>query len=68
MDEVDRAQVLEEQQRVAALSRHRLSEPVTDWPRQCIDCDAWLTAERVTAVPSARRCVECQELEERSRK
>ena len=69
MDQFDRAQKLEQQQRDRALkaARQRPAEQplMVDGIRVCIDClDDILTA-RLEHIPDAVRCISCQQDYER---
>lgn len=59
MDDIDRAQELEEQQRAQSLAAHRRSaaDRGTLW---CIDCDEVIPWQRRRAQPGATRCIDCQ--------
>ena len=74
MDNADRAASEVEyfvQEGLHSLHQHRqdeLSKPSSDVKeRFCIDCGEPIPKERLIAVPSARRCVECQQKYERQR-
>jgi DnaK suppressor protein len=69
-DEIDLAQDAEERFRNAAL--RRLVAKINSAPRvplgderECIDCGDDIPPERITAAPSATRCVQCQARRER---
>ncbi|MDP1617327.1 TraR/DksA C4-type zinc finger protein [Phenylobacterium sp.] len=68
-DDADRAQALEEFGRDVALRRvlgdAPFARPVSGF---CEDCDDTVEAERLTANPTARRCLFCQEAHERRRR
>jgi phage/conjugal plasmid C-4 type zinc finger TraR family protein len=71
MDDGDRAQQREEFIRGAALSATRL-KVTTALARagaaDCVDCDDPIPEDRRKALPSAKRCVGCQEdFEKRTR-
>jgi len=69
MDQFDRAQKLEQQQRDRALkaARHRPTEQpiVVDGIRVCIDCMDDIEAQRLEYVADAVRCISCQKDYER---
>jgi phage/conjugal plasmid C-4 type zinc finger TraR family protein len=74
-DEIDRAQALEEAQREDALAAHwrRVhgdDGELDDWEHAsahwCIDCGVRIPDPRRRAVPGVTRCIDCQELAERS--
>jgi phage/conjugal plasmid C-4 type zinc finger TraR family protein len=73
-DIVDKAQAAEETQRAAALSRARKKSLVArsserpGAPRDCIDCEEPIPKERLTALPQARRCVQCERIYEGRRR
>jgi phage/conjugal plasmid C-4 type zinc finger TraR family protein len=62
-DALDLADERIEQERQAGVAdvRRRLAEPGTII---CLDCDQEIPAERRRALPSAVRCVACQEHQE----
>ncbi len=73
MDLFDRAQVVEERDRAAAIERGRgelatlLGEAQADaGARLCVDCSAVIDPRRIAAFPCATRCVRCQADRERS--
>lgn len=63
-DIFDRAQEREEQNRAAAIADtvcgHRIAAQMHGFSH-CLDCGDQISAERLKAMPSARRCVACQE-------
>lgn len=64
MDELDRAQEIEERDRHAALASHR--ERLRGSGREfCICCGDPIGADRLEAVPNAVRCIGCQTARER---
>lgn len=68
MDIIDHASDLEERHRAAALAAHRAARapaPGTAADGLCADCGDPIPAARLARVPGARRCVECQQREER---
>ncbi|MBI1262968.1 MAG: TraR/DksA family transcriptional regulator [Rhizobiales bacterium] len=68
-DEVDRAQELELRQRnvaVAALQA-KLNAPLVI-VENCIECDDEIEPERRAVMPSARRCIECEQRREQARR
>jgi phage/conjugal plasmid C-4 type zinc finger TraR family protein len=65
---IDEAQQLADDRRADALAAHRMrAAPTTPGPGICIDCGCAIEAERLTACPTARRCLDCQERHERTR-
>lgn len=68
MDVIDRAQEYEEQERAAALSRiQTVANPKIDLRRrrECADCGDPIERARLRAVPTATRCITCQQIAER---
>ncbi|RTL99766.1 TraR/DksA family transcriptional regulator [Ancylobacter aquaticus] len=64
MDELDRAQELEERARAVALAAHR--ERLRGSGRKyCSACGDPIGADRLEAVPNAVRCIGCQTARER---
>jgi phage/conjugal plasmid C-4 type zinc finger TraR family protein len=67
MDDADAAQRREEYARNAAVEAARRSAAKilagngTDF---CTDCDSFISVERRKAMPSATRCIDCQEIHE----
>lgn len=55
---------LEREQAIAGI-REALERPGAD---TCADCDEEIAAERRAAMPSARRCAECESSRERAAK
>jgi DnaK suppressor protein len=62
-DIYDRAQELDEQLRAAAIASavcgHRIAAQMSGFA-DCMDCGDQISADRLKALPSARRCVTCQ--------
>jgi phage/conjugal plasmid C-4 type zinc finger TraR family protein len=69
LDDADRAQVLEEMERDAALTavlaRHKSGQAKAG-NGACEDCGSRIPAARRLAVPWATRCVECASIAERN--
>lgn len=74
MDDIDRAQLLEEAQREDALARqyrkvHGDDGELDDWEhtsaKWCIDCGHRIQDARRKAVPGVTRCTACQTQQER---
>lgn len=63
-DEADLAQRLDERQRAAAIAIVR-AQTERDGADDCEDCGAPIAPERRAALPSATRCIGCQERFER---
>ncbi len=74
MDDADRAKVIEQQHRQAALeaalsTRRKPSQRLDETGRPiCIDCDTHIPAERLEIVPDAARCVGCKTAHEQQKK
>jgi len=69
-DPFDRAQEVEQAFRDSALARqltHAVEQPDIDSQgrRYCLGCGAEIETERLVAVPTAARCVDCQTAKER---
>lgn len=68
MDDADRAQLREEQEREAAIQAAMLIQGgiviERDGKRWCADCGDAISDARLEAVPYAMRCVHCQQLSE----
>jgi DnaK suppressor protein len=69
MDILDRAKVLEieDRQRAIAAQREKSKEPdqlIIDGEVLCIDCENLVSKPRLAAKPNAARCIECQSLKE----
>jgi phage/conjugal plasmid C-4 type zinc finger TraR family protein len=66
-DEIDAAQAADAQHREMSLRRHllRRNQRGTD---DCVACGEPIPKERKRALPSARRCVTCQESFERAQR
>lgn len=58
-DIIDSASEIEELQRNAALSAHRLNRNAVSAER-CEECDEDIPAPRRAAVPGCQTCAECQ--------
>jgi len=68
-DEVARAQELEERQRAAAVAMQRAKpHQLAFVPAACVDCSDKIEPERHAAMPTARRCAECEKRREKSRR
>lgn len=67
MDEVDRAQALEALQLRVALAKMSPPEKGLHKKNRCEDCGEPIGRERLTALPAARRCIDCQAAHERER-
>ena len=63
MDIIDTAAEIEELQRNAALSAHRLNRNAVS-AKHCSECGEHIPALRRAAVPGCQTCVECQKLNE----
>ncbi|MFV4850485.1 TraR/DksA family transcriptional regulator [Citrobacter freundii] len=63
-DIIDNASTLEDLQREAALSMHRLNHSAVS-ATHCEECGDPLIPERRDAFPGCKKCVSCQEDEER---
>ena len=63
MDIIDTAAEIEELQRNAALSAHRLNRNAVS-ATHCVDCDEELPEARRKAYPGCQRCASCQQDEE----
>lgn len=64
-DIVDRARRVEEMQRNLAIAAARMGlrgrEPAAELRGICIDCGGEIGGKRLEAMPSAQRCIDCQE-------
>lgn len=67
MDEADIAQILEERERAHALAGIVRFNPAIVPPeaQDCALCSDDIPAARLAAMPSARYCIECQEILDR---
>jgi phage/conjugal plasmid C-4 type zinc finger TraR family protein len=71
MDDIDRAQAIENEHRAAAL-RRAVERGAAERPlivagvRICADCEDPIPPERIAALPHVVRCWRCQTLFERS--
>ncbi|HFT7677574.1 MULTISPECIES: TraR/DksA family transcriptional regulator [Citrobacter] len=63
-DIIDNASTLEDLQRDAALSMHRLNHSAVS-ATHCEECGDPLIPERRDAFPGCKKCVSCQEDEEK---
>ncbi|MDW2634784.1 TraR/DksA family transcriptional regulator [Citrobacter portucalensis] len=63
-DIIDNASTLEDFQRDAALSMHRLNHSAVS-ATHCEECGDLLIPERRDAFPGCKKCVSCQEDEEK---
>lgn len=63
-DIIDNASTLEDLQRDAALSMHRLNHNAVS-ATHCEECGDPLIPERRDAFPGCKKCVSCQEDEEK---
>lgn len=63
-DIIDNASTLEDLQRDAALSMHRLNHSAVS-ATHCEECGELLIPERRDAFPGCKKCVSCQEDEEK---
>ncbi|MDM3332409.1 TraR/DksA family transcriptional regulator [Citrobacter sp. Cb127] len=63
-DIIDNASTLEDLQRDAALSMHRLNHSAVS-ATHCEECGDLLIPERRDAFPGCKKCVSCQEDEEK---
>ncbi|MDX7501392.1 TraR/DksA family transcriptional regulator [Citrobacter freundii] len=63
-DIIDNASTLEDLQREAALSMHRLNHSAVS-ATHCEECGEPLIPERRDAFPGCKKCVSCQEDEEK---
>lgn len=70
-DIFDRASALEQQERDASIARRKEIAATHDAPfeiegvRVCLDCCEPIAKKRLKALPTAARCVDCQEIHER---
>lgn len=68
MDDVDRAQMREQENRQDALAAQQRRAHPDDAPeesaRWCIDCGEPIPEARRLAVPGCSRCVDCQQFAE----
>ncbi|MFN3085412.1 TraR/DksA family transcriptional regulator [Enterobacter kobei] len=60
MDIIDTAAEIEELQRNAALSAHRVNRNAVS-AEHCAECDEPIPQPRRTAVPGCQTCASCQE-------
>ncbi|EKS6331815.1 TPA: TraR/DksA family transcriptional regulator [Enterobacter hormaechei] len=66
-DIIDTAAEIEELQRNAALSAHRVNRNVVSAER-CEECDEPIPEPRRAAVPGCQMCAECQSISELKKK
>lgn len=66
MDDIDRASELEEARILRGLGA--ISKEMSDHNEdiECIDCGEEIEEERRAVLPSAKRCVQCQQLHEKT--
>ncbi|WP_321532281.1 TraR/DksA C4-type zinc finger protein [uncultured Desulfuromonas sp.] len=65
MDDIDRAQRINEQLQADALFAHqRKTQAATESRTHCIDCEEPIPAARRKAIPGCKRCRDCQEIYE----
>lgn len=67
MDIIDTAAEIEELQRNAALSAHRLNRSAVS-AEHCEECGEGIPAQRRAAVPGCQTCADCQSLIELKRR
>ncbi|ELE9740164.1 TraR/DksA family transcriptional regulator [Enterobacter kobei] len=67
MDIIDTAAEIEELQRNAALSAHRLNRSAVS-AEHCEECGEGIPAQRPAAVPGCQTCADCQSLIELKRR
>ncbi|MCK7012816.1 TraR/DksA family transcriptional regulator [Enterobacter roggenkampii] len=67
MDIIDTAAEIEELQRNAALSAHRINHNAVSAER-CAECGEEIPEPRRAAVPGCQMCAECQERKEHALK
>lgn len=60
MDEIDRAQSVNEQLQADALGAWKRRQPSGQSRSFCIDCDEPIPDARRRAVPGCCRCIDCQ--------
>lgn len=63
MDIIDNASEIEELQRNAALSAHRIDRNAVS-AEHCVECDDEIPDLRRVKVPGCQRCASCQQDEE----
>jgi phage/conjugal plasmid C-4 type zinc finger TraR family protein len=66
-DELDRAQVWEEAERTAGVTRITRRVAAIG-PARCVECGEEIEAERRAVLPSAVRCMACEDELERERR
>jgi len=62
VDEIDRAQSINEQAQADALAAHRRRQSAGPSAKECEDCAEEIPEKRRAAIPGCTRCVSCQEL------
>ncbi|WP_027714911.1 TraR/DksA family transcriptional regulator [Desulfuromonas sp. TF] len=60
MDDIDRAQGINEQLQADALEAHSRRRTVGESLTECEDCEEEIPAARRKAVPGCTRCIDCQ--------
>ena len=65
-DEVDHANKLTDDRNVVEIRTIQRSLQQKNETGLCIDCEEDIESERLAALPSARRCISCQESMERN--
>jgi phage/conjugal plasmid C-4 type zinc finger TraR family protein len=68
MDNVDRAQMREEEMRARALDKIAQHAPMRQDGADCLACGEEIDARRRAAVPGVCLCIQCQEQAERLRR
>jgi len=68
MDDLDRAQILEQRQRDEALARMQSRLRTGPAQEQCSDCGEDIPEARRAALPGVIRCVYCQQIFEKKGK
>lgn len=66
-DFCDRAQEVTEQSLTRAIAAHKMKDQI-EHSGECVDCGEEIPTQRRQALPYARRCVECQEINEQRRR
>tara|TARA_R110002073_G_scaffold158622_1_gene313912 strand:+ start:300 stop:521 length:222 start_codon:yes stop_codon:yes gene_type:complete len=70
MDDVDRAKIIEQKNRSASVqaalnTKSKREQMLIDGVPHCVDCYEEIPVQRLSALPGAVRCVECEEIMER---
>ncbi|WP_072450769.1 MULTISPECIES: TraR/DksA C4-type zinc finger protein [unclassified Pseudomonas] len=67
MDVTDRASVVEEANREAAIAAHlaQARKPIGVSALECVDCGLEIPEGRRLAVPGVMLCIDCQDVHER---